>query len=62
MTRRPNWTIVLTDSGFAAVPLGAVEEKAKRMRKHHAVALAEKMNADVITADVARRFGGEVAA
>lgn len=59
--RRPNWTVILTDDGFAPVPLGAVTERVKRMHRKHAEALAEKLNADEITVDVAQRFGpGEV--
>lgn len=60
MSRRPSWTVVLTDSGFAAIPLGDVEKRVKRMHKQHAIDLAAKMNSDAITADVARRFGAEV--
>lgn len=52
---RPSWTVILTDAGFEALRL-------KAMRKEHAERLAEKLNADEITADVAERFGpGEVA-
>ena len=58
---RPNWTVILTDDGFEALPLVKASLRLKPLRKEHAIRLAEKLNADEITVDVAERFGpGEV--
>lgn len=51
--------VIRRDAQFAA----AVGARIKRMRREHAERLAEKLNADEITIDVAERFGpGEVVA
>jgi hypothetical protein len=61
MSVRPDWTVILTDDGFEALPLVKASLRLKPLRKEHAIRLAEKLNADEITADVAERFGpGEV--
>ena len=61
MSARPNWTVILTDDGFEALPLVKASLRLRPLRKEHAVRLAEKLNADEITIDVAQRFGpGEV--
>ena len=62
MTARPGWTVILTDNGFEPLPLVQASLRLKPLRKEHAIRLAEKLNADEITIDVAERFGpGEVA-
>lgn len=62
MSRRPSWTVVLTPDGYAAVPIHALLDRAERLHKQHAIDKAVKLNADLNDRDVARRFGGEVAA
>ena len=57
MSARPSWTVILTDAGFEALPLVKASLRLKAMRKEHAICLAEKLNADEITVDVAERFG-----
>ena len=58
---RPTWTVILTDDGFEALPLVKASLRLKPLRREHAIRLAEKLNADEITIDVAQRFGpGEV--
>ena len=60
---RPTWTVILTDDGFEALPLVQASLRLKPLRKEHAIRLAEKLNADEITVDVAERFGpGETVA
>ena len=62
MSARPSWTVILTDAGFEALPLVKASLRLRPLRKEHALRLAEKLNADEITADVAERFGpGEMA-
>lgn len=60
--RRPDWTVIWTESAFEAVPIAEAKKRLRPMHKHHAVALAEKLNADEVTVDVAEHFGpGEIA-
>ncbi len=62
MSARPSWAVILTDAGFEALPLVKASIRLLALRRKHAERLAEKLNADEITADVAERFGpGEVA-
>lgn len=62
MSARPSWAVILTDAGFEALPLVKASLRRRPLRKEHAERLAEKLNADQITVDVAERFGpGEVA-
>jgi hypothetical protein len=57
------WAVVWTGEAFAAVPLREAKRMATPLRKQHAIDLAEKLNLDVVTVDVAERFGpGEVTA
>lgn len=62
MSARPDWTVIWDGEAFVALPLVQASLRLKAMRRKHAEAVAEKLNADEITADVAERFGpGEVA-
>ena len=63
MSARPDWTVIWTGVRFEALPLVQASLRLKAMKREHAERLAEKMNSDVVTADVVEKFGpGEVTA
>lgn len=56
---RPDWTVIWTGDAFEALPLVQASLRLKPMKREHAERLAEKFNADEVTADVAEAFGTE---
>ena len=60
---RPDRTVIWNGDAFEALPLVQASIRLKAMRRKHAESLAEKLNADAVTLDVAEKFGpGEVIA
>jgi hypothetical protein len=61
MSVRPDWTVIWNGGTFEALPLVQASIRLKAMRRKHAEQLAEKLNADAVTLDVAEKFWpGEV--
>ncbi len=58
---RPDWTVIFDGTEFVPLPLVKASLRLKPMRREHAEDLDTKLNADVVTANVARRFGPEAA-
>lgn len=56
---KPGWTVIWTGETFEALPLVQASLRLKAMKKEHALRLAEKLNCDAVTVDVAERFGRE---
>lgn len=61
--RKPDWTVIWDGGAFVPLPLAEAARRLRPRHKHHAESLAEKLNCDAVTIDVAERFGpGEVTA
>lgn len=59
MNRPNDWTVIWNGSEFEPLPLIKAAIRLRPMKEKHAINLATKLNADIVTADVARAFGGE---
>ncbi len=54
---RPGWTVIWNGTAFEALPLVQASLRLVAMKRVHAERLAEKLNADEVTVDVAEKFG-----
>ncbi len=61
MSDRHDWTVVWNGAEFEPMPLVRASLRMEPMTEAKAIKLAKLVNKDIVTAAVARRFGGETA-